>query len=477
MRNDSRKPETRPAPAQEGHVPASRARRPAGSASRLFALSVGPAYRLVLLGAYIMIVYAVVLGAGRVLLPRPGHARGWLLAISATVVATTVARISRRYGDGALPWWLGRTPADPYRTLRALTRKLSADPPLEDVLPRLAALLAEGTSARSASVWLAIDERTVRAARWPEAAVPDTPSTVASLADLSALPDVDHAVAVHDAGAPVGALTVRCAPGDQVTPIQIRLMSDLANSAGLLLSNVRLTALLRDRVRATAAAVEAVRSSRQRLLGAQDVARQRLGHEIEAHLVARLTAVCSAVDDLRSAVPDGRLSDRGALRDLERQADEVIAALRRLVRRVYPSVLIDHGLPAAIDGLCAGMPTRVRLRCHGVRRYPPTVESAVYFCSATLLHRWAAPHGHPLDLSVADDGRYLTVTLAADADVKAADADATLEDVADRMAALGGELHLPGATGSADVLARLVMPVPVPGPVPVPVAAPSGAVG
>ena len=74
--------------------------------------------------------------------------------------------------------------------------------------------------------------------------------------------------------------------------------------------------------------------------------------------------------------------ERGAdrLRELEHAVDEALEELRTLAHGVYPPLLADRGLPEALRAATARSRSQVELDAHDVARYPPEVESAVYFC-------------------------------------------------------------------------------------------------
>ena len=78
--------------------------------------------------------------------------------------------------------------------------------------------------------------------------------------------------------------------GDRLTPVERRLLGDLAAQAGLALRNVRLTAELEQRVAESAAQAAALRASRARIVAAQDAERRRLERDLhdgaQQHLVA-----------------------------------------------------------------------------------------------------------------------------------------------------------------------------------------------
>jgi signal transduction histidine kinase len=90
-------------------------------------------------------------------------------------------------------------------------------------------------------------------------------------------------VVVRHQGEVLGALTITKRRGEQITPIEVKLMDDLAHQAGLVLKNVGLTADLQARL------VD-LRASRQRLVAAQDDERRSLERNLhdgaQQHLVA-----------------------------------------------------------------------------------------------------------------------------------------------------------------------------------------------
>lgn len=131
-------------------------------------------------------VYALLVGGGIALWPRASDNWILLLWIAAAAIAgaglTTVRSRARALAHRALP------AATPYPMLMSLVSGVVAAGPAEDWLPRLAALLAEGTGARTAAVWLAGPSGLRRVSWWPQRSTPDGPGTVAGEAELRAFP-------------------------------------------------------------------------------------------------------------------------------------------------------------------------------------------------------------------------------------------------------------------------------------------------
>src|SRR5258708_4599763 len=104
-------------------------------------------------------------------------------------------------------------------------------------------------------------------ATWPEpvssnGSAPPTMQTIPIVSDeLPKIEGADRAVAVQHQGELLGALSVAKRDGESLTPIEDKLVDDLAHQAGLVLKNVGLTAELLQRL-------EELRASRQRLFAA-----------------------------------------------------------------------------------------------------------------------------------------------------------------------------------------------------------------
>src|SRR5207249_10887987 len=180
----------------------------------------------------------------------------------------------------------------------------------DDLLPRMARVLAEGTGARSAVAWLRVGERLTPEAAFPMDDLPTTslPMTGAELPDLSAT----LALPIHHRGELLGALSLSKPPGERLTPTEEHLAKDVASGAGLVLRNVRLTEELLLRL-------EDLRASRQRLVAAQDQERRRLERTIHDGAQQQLVALAARVRLARSLT--GRDPERGSEMPTEAEAE------------------------------------------------------------------------------------------------------------------------------------------------------------
>jgi hypothetical protein len=177
----------------------------------------------------------------------------------------------------------------PYSSLAAAAARIRAGA-LDQALPGLAQVLADGTGAVRAVVWLAVGDRLVAAAEHPPLPAGAEPRTVENLAVLLARPDTDHVVPVLDGTALRAALAIS-KPGAPITPGDQELVRDVANGAALLLRGVALNAELAERVRRADDLARELRASRRRLARAREVERRRLVLELGHATGDRLAAL------------------------------------------------------------------------------------------------------------------------------------------------------------------------------------------
>lgn len=434
-------------------MPASGRARPALVPPGLYPI-VRTATELLFAAAFVVGVYELIVRGGVTLWPTATD--DWILPMwiaAATVCGiglTPVRRLARR----ALARIWHAPGADPRAALATFIAAASTAEPAADALRRLAELAAAGTGARSAAVWLAQSDGAMRlAGRWPddEQDAPDAPP-----AD-SDYERADHRIPVLDAGLRLGAVTLTAPANRALTPRDLRLAADAADAAGLLLRNARLTARLADQVRWETEHAARLDRSRRRVLAARDAAREQIGREIGARVgepLYQCSAMASALLDAAGAAgpgiesdadpdagPPSRRTQASALTEMTSLIDTAIADFRAIVHGVYPAVLTDHGLAAALDNLLADLPRRALFTAHDLPRMAPRIEAGVYFCVAALVRE--PPPGsadnQPLDVRVEIDDERTALTVSV-LDPAASAESTTPEALRDRIEAMEGEL-------------------------------------
>jgi signal transduction histidine kinase len=349
----------------------------------------------------------------------------------------------------------GRSLASPYSALAEAARRIQAGS-LEQVLPGLAQVLAEGTGAVRAAVWLAVGDRLVEAVHHPPDAgdAPRPERTVPGLADLLVAPDVDSVVPVLDAGVLRAALTIT--KPASVTVADRELLHDVANGATLPLRVVSLNAELSERVRRAAELAEELGASRRRLDSARETARRRLVVDLSHATGDRLAGLRAELATARAGLADGP-DDPAAVRESLARArarlDDLLDRFRTVARGVYPSVLRDHGPAAALDEVVADLPRPVRLHAELGSRAAWELESGLYYAAASALRELAGrPAERELSLRLEEGRGQISVVLDDPAPPVALERlEAVLADDADRLVALGGGLQItgPGEDGAA----------------------------
>jgi signal transduction histidine kinase len=406
--------------------------------------------------AFVAAVYGAVVVGGGLLLGRPGSPSPVLSILATAVVALGFepvqtrleGRVARRTGDGR------PSPDEALRRFRAAT---SGTFPTPELPGRIARTLAEATGAVEAQVWLQVRGRSALAAAWRTGGGDRAAGTEQEGAAVQVLE-------LHHAGERLGALRRRRPAGSAVAPVEERLVTALAGQAGLALRGARLQAELTERLAELSARAEELRASRERLVAVQDEERRRLERDIhdgaQQHLVA-LAVNLRLAQALAQRDPD-RAAD--LLERQSRAAEDAIGTLRALSHGIYPAVLTEQGLPAALAAAAATSPLLVQVEADGVGRYPSATEAALYFACMEALAN-AAKHsgaGHVrvrvvqesgcLVLTVDDDGRGLGPH---------ATEGAGLANMRDRLDAVGGELRIDSAPGSG-VRVRATAPVEEP---------------
>lgn len=205
------------------------------------------------------------------------------------------------------------------------------------------------------------------------------------------------------------------------------------------------------------AAMREVRASRARVAAGAERERRRIEQDLHDGVQQRLVALRIELELAEAAVRRDPARGAALLRTLEREVDETLAELRALAHGVYPALLGDRGLVAALRAVIRRSPLPVRLEARAVGRGPPEVESAVYFCVLEALQN-ALKHARADHVTVELDGRAageLRVTVRDDgvgAAPSALHGGAGTVNMRDRLVALGGELEIASAPGRGTVV-------------------------
>jgi signal transduction histidine kinase len=408
------------------------------------------------LAAFITTIYvAIVVGIGAAIgiIGEPNLA----LSILATGILAVAFQPVRERVQGVANRMVYGHRASPYEVLARFSDNVAGAYATEDVLPRMARVIAQGTAAGRAEVWLRIGPELRLSASWPEGGQASRGSP-APLTDgeLPQLPECDRAVPVRHRGELLGALAVSKPPGEPLTPAEDKLLSDLAAQAGLVLRNVRLSTELQARLDEISGQALELRASRQRIVAAQDAERRRLERDIHDGAQQHLVALAVKLRLARTMVAKDRRRATEILTELQGETEGALETLRDLVRGIYPPILEREGLAAALAAHARKIGLAVAIEVGSPERQPAEVEAAAYFCCLeafqnVVKHAFASRvvvrlerRGAELLFSVSDDGVGF--------DPGTAPLGLGLQNMADRVEALGGSVEILSTPGEGTTL-------------------------
>jgi signal transduction histidine kinase len=266
-----------------------------------------------------------------------------------------------------------------------------------------------------------------------------------------------------NAGELLGVLVVDRPVEDRpFTPEEELGVMELARQLGVVLHNAKLDSALQaslDEVRRQATEIQA---SRGRIVAAADQARRQIERNLhdgaQQHIVA-LAVRTKLASQLVDRDPEAA---KAALEEIGAAIDDTLQELRDLAHGIYPPLLADKGLPAALESAArrATLPVKVEARTLG--RYAPEAEATVYFCVLEALQNAGkyAGAGAAASVEVRQEEGGLVFVVSDDGagfDARAGKG-AGFTNMLDRLGALGGTLRVESAPGRGT---RITGAVPV----------------
>ena len=252
---------------------------------------------------FITLIYALIVGLGSQLFDSSvlSFVAAAVLALGFQPARERARKLADRlvYGERATP----------YEVLADFSGRMGETYAADDVLPRMAQVLADGTGAESATIWVLVGDELQPAVTFPRGAEP--PGRVP-----------DDAVDVLHQGQRLGALSVTMPVSEPMDPARHRLVEDLAAQAGLVLRNVGL--------------IEELRASRQRLVAAQDEERRKLERNIHDGAQQQLVALSVQLKLARTTLERDPVKTGELLDGLQARAGDALEDLRDLARGSIP---------------------------------------------------------------------------------------------------------------------------------------------
>ena len=374
----------------------------------------------------------VTLCAGR-LLQDSGPARRTLLPVATPAILLAGAVMAHAIALQRMPQ---EDPSDPaFRTIFALG---------------CVAVLLLATGLVWAAVRTRVQRRAVARIATSLGQAPPPGSLRAALAKAVGDPDLQIAYRLPDAeyyvdadGRPVAepvagpgrAITALIRDGRRIAVVShTAALPDLERQIG---AAVRL-ALENERLQAEVLAqLDQLRASRVRIIETGDTERRRLERDLHDGAQQRLLALSYDVRLARAhAQADGDPQTGSLLTQATDQAQAALGELRELAHGIYPAILAEAGLGAALATLADAAPLPVELRGGDQGRYPAAVETAAYLLVAEALQDAAGRDASHTTVSTVRTGGRLVVTVNDDG----TDRTAAMVQLADRIGALDGRL-------------------------------------
>jgi signal transduction histidine kinase len=386
-----------------------------------------------LLAAFVTAVYlGIVVGIGALV----GSRGSLVLSIIATALIALAFQPVRQRAQRFVNRVVYGKRATPYEVLSEFSQRVGRYSS-EEVLPQMAELVREATGAERSEVWLRVGSELQPKASSPVNLSPNGAITALELRGdgLPSLPGADVSIPLAHRDELLGALALRMPHRSGLDPVSQKLLGDFAPQAALVLRNVRLLAELQ--------------ASRQRLVSAQNEERRKLERDLHDGAQQQLVALKVQLGLAERLSEDEKL--KTLLGRLRSSTDETIDSLRDLARGIYPPVLADRGLEAALSVHAAKSSQRVSVSADGVGRYPEEVEAAIYFCCLEAMQNAAKHAGDgPVEVRLHQENGFLTFEVRDSGpgfDPGSIKRGSGLQNMSDRIEALGGTLEIKATPG------------------------------
>jgi signal transduction histidine kinase len=214
--------------------------------------------------------------------------------------------------------------------------------------------------------------------------------------------------------------------------------------------------LVRAAASATTLAVEngnlegELRESQARIVAAGDAERRRIERDLHDSAQQRLVALRVHLS-MASEQLDGS-EHQTLVAELGTEVDEALDSLRTIATGVYPKILGDAGVGPALRSVARNGAMPVAVDDRWQRRHGDGIELAVYYSCVEALQNAAKHAGSDATATVrlTEDDACVCFTVEDDGcgfDARSVSRGAGLDNIADRVSAVGGSLRIDSAPG------------------------------
>jgi signal transduction histidine kinase len=210
--------------------------------------------------------------------------------------------------------------------------------------------------------------------------------------------------------------------------------------------------------------VETLRESRSAVIDVEASELSRIERDLHDGAQQRLVMLSIDLGLATERIDTDPEGAKQLVRASQEQAREALAEIRRLVRGIAPSILLDRGLVAAIESITGRGPVRTTVRSElpPGERLPPAVERTAYFVVSEALANVAKHSGATSsEVRVGREGGSLEVEVEDDGHGGASvEPGGGLAGLASRVAGVDGTFEVTSPAGGP-TLVRALIPLPV----------------
>ncbi len=431
-----------------------------------------------LTGVVVSVYLVIVLGLGRS--PTDDERTILLLSMVAAAVAALLYAPARARLAGVSNQLVYGERHAPDEALRTFGARLTRAIPFDELLLQLAESLRKSLALQAAEVWTGSAGQLERVVSVPERgharlALSEAEQPVVARARVSGsawlqvwLPRLledrgDAAVRmapITHGGELLGFIVVeRPADAERFSDADESVLAELARQVGLALHNLQLDSALQESLRQLQRRAEELRASRARVVAAADAERRKIERNLHDGAQQHLVALAVTVRLAQQLAETDPRQARELLQQLGHDLQDAVQELRDLAHGIYPPVLMDRGLVAALESAAARASLPVEIVTDGeVGRFPQEVEAAVYFCCLEALQNAGKHAGEGAAATVtigraagADGLDALTFTVADDGagfdPAGTAGRGHGFVNMGDRLGAIGGTVEVDSTPG------------------------------
>lgn len=328
--------------------------------------------------------------------------------------------------------------SSPYEAMSDLTTKVGAAMSASEVLPAMSDAIAAALPAEAVEVRAWLPDGRAASATWPSEQ--PTPGR-----------EEGHRFPIHHGGQEIGEFLVHLSGDAAPSPAEQRLLHDLATHAGPALRTVVLASELATRLQELTEQSEQLRTSRARLVAAEDDARRAIERDIHDGAQQQLLALAVDLGRAERLIERDTAEAAALVNHLQERAAATLTDLRSLASGTYPPALSELGVGAALRARMAEIGADVVVTDELRRRLPQQTETALYFSILEAVQNATKHSGaRSITVSLRDEADHVTFIVRDDGSGFRAGAapGRGLQNITDRIAVVGGTVDIAEGPGA-----------------------------